>query len=148
MKQVALRLMAMTLAALASELAAAEVNTVRAHYNYQMFCMGCHTPGGMGGKSVPQLRGFVGHFLKSQQGREYLVRVPGSANSALNNEQLAEVLNWKIQQFSQGSAPPNWQPYQAEEVGRYRRDPLLEVVEYRKALVKSLVTKDAASSHQ
>lgn len=148
MKQVALRLVVMTFAALTPELATAEINIARAHYNYQMFCMGCHTPDGMGGKSVPQLRGFVGHFLKSQHGREYLVRVPGSANSALDDEQLAEVLNWKIQRFAQGSAPPNWQPYQAEEVGRYRREPLLEVVEYRKALVKSLVTNDAASSYR
>jgi cytochrome c553 len=147
MKQVALRVALLVSTALASGLAAAEINMARAHYNYQMFCMGCHTPDGVGGKSVPNLKGFVGHFLKSQQGREYLVRVPGSANSALDDEQLAEVLNWKIQRFAEDSAPADWQPFEAEEVGRYRQDPLLEVVEYRKTLVRDLLTKNAANSH-
>jgi cytochrome c553 len=142
MKRCALRFAVIAATVLAPGLATAEINMARAHYNYQMFCMGCHTPNGIGGNSVPKLKGFIGHFLKSQQGREYLVRVPGSANSALNDEQLAEVLNWKIQRFAEGSAPPNWQAFQAEEVGRYRQDPLLEVVEYRKTLVRDLMAKN------
>ena len=146
MKQSAFRF-AVIISLLASGLATAEINMARATYNYQMFCMGCHTPDGMGGKSVPKLKGFIGNFLKSQQGREYLVRVPGAANSALNDEQLAEVLNWKIQRFAEGSAPPDWQAYQAEEVGRYRQNPLFEVVEYRKSLVKDLMAENAADSH-
>ena len=123
-------------------LQAADINEKRAKFNYQMFCQGCHTPDGVGGKSVPKLKGFMGHFLKTQKGREYLVRVPGAANAPLDDNLLAEVLNWKLLQFSEGSLPLKWTPYTGEEVAEYRKDPLLEVVEYRRLLVKDIMGDD------
>ena len=110
----------------------------RAKYHYQMFCQGCHTPDGMGGQGVPRLKGHVGHFVKSQRGREYLVQVPGAAFSVLNDAQLAEVVNWTIREFAADSEPESWKPYSGEEVGKYRRNPLLEVLEHRKALLAEL----------
>lgn len=114
------------------------VDTARAKFNYQMFCQGCHTASGEGHKSVPQLKNHMGYFLKSQKGREYLVRVPGSANAALNDQQLAELLNWMIVEFSEDSLPDSWQTYSAHEVADYRKEPLNEVINYRKNLVKEL----------
>ena len=110
----------------------------RAKYHYQMFCQGCHTPDGVGGQGVPRLKGHVGHFVKSQRGREYLIRVPGAAYSVLNDAQLAEVINWTIREFAADSEPESWKPYSGEEVGNYRRDPLLEVLEHRKTLLTEL----------
>ncbi|NIB42613.1 cytochrome c, class I [Pseudomaricurvus alkylphenolicus] len=104
-----------------------------------MFCQGCHTIDGVGGRSVPKIKGFIGHFPKYQKGREYLVRVPGSANSVLDDAQLAEVLNWMILTFGENSIPSDWKPYEAKEVGEYRQDPLMEVLDYRKLLVKELM---------
>lgn len=115
-----------------------KINEQRAKFNYQMFCQGCHTGDGSGHKDVPTLKGFMGHFLNSQEGREYLVRVPGSANSALNNEQLAEVLNWMLVNFAEQSAPNDWQAFEVDEVTEYRKAPLFEVINYRKQLVQSL----------
>ena len=109
-----------------------------AKYNYQLFCQGCHTADGSGNKSVPSLKNSMGVFLKSQAGREYLVRVPGSANSALGDADLAEVLNWMLQQFSGASLQSDWQKYQIDEVGKYRKNPLFETVEHRKKLLESL----------
>ena len=118
-----------------------DLNNDRAKFNYQMFCQGCHTPDGTGGKSVPKIKNFMGYFLQNKLAREYLVRVPGSANSPLNNEQLAEVLNWMIIEFGGKSIPKNMQYYTRDEVGKLRLQPLFEVVEYRKNLIKQLSVK-------
>lgn len=117
---------------------AEEINDKRAKFNYQMLCQGCHTPDGSGFKGVPQIKGFIGNFLVNQKGREYLVRVPGSANSALNDKDLAEVLNWIIFEMGGTSTPNNLQRYTAEEVAKLRKNPLFEVVEYRKQLLLEL----------
>jgi hypothetical protein len=118
--------------------AANEGASDKVHFNYQMFCQGCHTPDGTGAKSVPQLKGHVGTFLQTQEGREYLVRVPGSATSALDNEELADVLNWILTEFSGDSLAENYEPYTEGEVGRLRRNPLNEVVLYRTNLLADI----------
>lgn len=114
---------------------AGDVNYQRAHYNYQMFCQGCHTPDGSGAMSVPQMKGHVGYFLEIPRGREYLVRVPGSATSALDDEQLAEVLNWILLEFAGDSMAPDYRQYTSTEVGQLRQAPLNEVVQYREQLL-------------
>jgi len=116
----------------------------KVHFNYQMSCQGCHTPDGTGAKSVPQLKGHVGIFLQTQQGREYLVRVPGSALSALDNDELAGVLNWILIEFSGDSLAENYEPYTAVEVGRLRRNPLNELVLYRTKLLADITRRTGA----
>jgi hypothetical protein len=113
----------------------------RAEFNYRMFCRGCHSPDGSGRNSVPTMKNFVGHFLSSQEGRDYLVQVPGSANAALDDEQLAQVLNWIILNIGGDSAAENFKRYSAAEVGELRKNPLFEVVEYRKRLVAKMNSK-------
>ena len=136
MKPLALtRLLLLLVANAAVAELSADINETRAHYNYQMFCQGCHTPNGMGGESVPRIKGFIGHFMTLPEGREFLVRVPGSANSTLDDEQLAEVLNWMIVRFGGDSVPADMTPYAADEVGRLRQDPLYEVDRHRADLV-------------
>lgn len=110
----------------------------RAHFNYQMFCQGCHVADGSGHKSVPELKGFIHHFLASQQGREYLIRVPGAANSALDDAQLAEVMNWMLNNFGDTASMQKWRPYTSDEVAKYRKHPLNETVKYRENLLASL----------
>ena len=120
---------------LGASLQAEELNPARAHFHYQYYCQGCHTPDGVGGRSVPKMKDHVGTFLQSQRGREYLVRVPGSATSAMNDAELAEVLNWIILEFSGPSADDSFQRYTAEELGRLRQSPLNEVDRYREQLL-------------
>lgn len=117
------------------------MNIDRAKFNYQMFCQGCHTPDGTGGKSIPKIKDHIGYFLQNQVAREYLVRVPGSANSSLNDEQLAEVLNWMIIELGGKSVPTDMQYFTTSEVGELRQAPLFEVVEYREKLVEQLSVK-------
>lgn len=119
-------------------ISAETINEQRAKSNYQIFCQGCHSPDGSGNRGVPQMRGELGDFLLFQEGREFLVRVPGSANASLNNQELAELLNWMITTFGEKSIPSNWQHYTREEVEKLRKNPLMEVFHYRKELIKKV----------
>lgn len=119
---------------------AGEMNWQRAQFNYQMFCQGCHTPDGSGARSVPRMKDHVGYFLTTAQGREYLVRVPGSATSALDDEQLAEVLNWIILEFAGNSSSEDYDRYTSVEVAQLRRRPLNEVAQYRAQLLVEIAS--------
>ena len=78
--------------------------------------------------------------LETRAGREYLVRVPGSATSALTDRQLAEVLNWIIIEFAGDSADPDFAPYNADEVRALRKTPLNEVEYYRVQVLTEIAT--------
>ena len=125
---------------LASAAPADNMNRQRAHFNYKMFCQGCHTPDGVGANTVPRMKDQVGYFLETRARREYLVRVPGSATSALDDEQLAEVLNWIIQQFAGDSADESYERYTPQEVGQLRQQPLNEVEQYRTQLLVEIAS--------
>jgi hypothetical protein len=104
------------------------------HTDYLLYCRGCHlhTGDAVPSASVPSLRELA-PLLRSQEGRDYLVRVPGVAQSGMNDERLAAVLNWVLQNFNGDSLPDGFRPYTAEEVGRARprvlADPLGERAE-------------------
>ena len=111
----------------------------RARINYMLNCQGCHLPAGEGVQgAVPRMKGYVGNFLRVPGGREFLVRVPGSANSAIDDAQLAELLNWMLVTMSPGELPEPWQRFSAEEVGVLRRSPLREVEAVRAELVQRI----------
>ena len=117
----------------------APVNSERARLNYMLNCQGCHLPDGAGvGDAVPRMNGFVGNFLHVPGGREFLVRVPGSANAALDDASLAELLNWILLTMSPDELPSSWVPFTAAEVGELRSAPLREVETVRARLVQSI----------
>ena len=112
----------------------------RARVNYMLNCQGCHGAEGLGTAdgSVPVMKDFVGRFLLLPQGREFLVRVPGSANAALTDQRLAEVLNWMLPQISRAQIPADFVPYSAAEVARLRARPLADVNAERDRLLGQL----------
>jgi mono/diheme cytochrome c family protein len=131
--------LALLIAGAAHADADAPVDAQRARLNYMLNCQGCHLPDGSGVEdAVPQMNGFVGNFLHIPGGREFLVRVPGSANAALDDASLAELLNWILVTMSPAELPPSWMPYTAAEVGKLRSAPLREVEEVRARLVQSI----------
>ena len=127
---------------------AAEVNPQRAQFNYQMSCQGCHAPDGSGAGSVPRMRDQVGMFLNTREGRDYLVRVPGSAVSALGDAELAEVLNWIVAEFAGDSLTVAFEPYTEHEVGLLRQQPLNEVVQYRAQLIAEIASTNVGDRKQ
>tara|TARA_R110002110_G_scaffold157570_1_gene354489 strand:+ start:38112 stop:38537 length:426 start_codon:yes stop_codon:yes gene_type:complete len=122
---------------------AAADDSRRVVFDYQMNCQGCHTPDGSGSGSVPAMKGHVGVFLQSEAGREYLVRVPGSATSALSDERLAAVLNWIVYEFAGDSLQSPFTPFTAAEVGPLRKNPLNEVDDYRGHVLRAIAGADA-----
>lgn len=132
------RIFIMLVGLLAGITQASEYDEKQVLFNYQMFCQGCHTPDGVGARNVPRLKDHVGVFTTTPEGREYLVRVPGSATSSLDNGDLAAVLNWIVVEFAGTSFNQAFEPYTADEVGRLRQHPLDEVVQYRAELLSEI----------
>ena len=122
-----------------AEIAGVE-NVHRAQLDYMLNCQGCHGPTGAGtlDGSVPKMENFVGHFLSVPDGREYLIRVPGSANAPLSDNRLAEVLNWMLWRISSDELPADFLPYTESEVGKWRKEPLQDVVEHRATLIERI----------
>ena len=58
--------------------------------------------------------------------------MPGSSQAPLTDEGLAAVLNWIMDSFYDADGLT---PYSAEEVGRYRAEPLLDPLKQRERLL-------------
>ena len=95
----------------------------RARINYMIHCQGCHLPEAVGfvGK-VPRMKDFVGYFLHSREGREFVIRVPGVATSSLPDDELTEMMNWLLLTYSVEQLPWPFVPFSAEEVAVLRTD--------------------------
>ena len=107
--------------------------------NYILNCQGCHLPDASGSPGlVPRIKDFVGYFLQVEGGREFIVQVPGSANAPINDQELADVLNWMLHEFSKKEIPQDFAPYSAEEVGRLRQKPLVDVNGSRARLIEKI----------
>ena len=131
-------LLALALAAATAVADPASVNAERARINYMLNCQGCHLPDGGGVGDIPQMKDFVGNFLKVPGGRAFVVQVPGSANAALDDAALAELLNWMLLEISAAQLPENFEPYTAAEVGQYRASPLSDVNAVRLPLIQKI----------
>ena len=90
------------------------------------------------------MKGLVGRLLRAPRGREYLVRVPGSAQSELTDAELAGVLKWIVSQYS-GDPVEAFERFDAEEVARHRRTPLTDVESRRRELL-SFVPPETGTS--
>lgn len=111
----------------------------RAHVNYMLHCQGCHLPEAQGfeGK-VPPMKDFAGYFLHSGEGREFLIRVPGVAQSALNDGELAELMNWLLVTFSAEQLPDRYVPFTDDEVASLRQDPVIDPATSRELILNRL----------
>ena len=109
------------------------------HVLYMLHCQGCHQSDGSGlPGAVPALAGSLARFLSVPGGRAFLVQVPGSASSPLSDPDLAAVLNWMVARFGPAAEAAAAAPYTAEEVGRLRADPLVDVEATRRALIAEI----------
>ncbi|MFV0282445.1 MAG: cytochrome C [Castellaniella sp.] len=97
-------------------------SSTSAYKDYMLNCGGCHRFDGEGvaRNAVPSFRNSVGLFTHLPEGREYMIRVPGAAQSLLDNAELANVLNWMVANFSPGAVASDFRPFTAAEVGAVR----------------------------
>jgi hypothetical protein len=114
--------------------------------NYMLECQGCHLPDGSGmAGRVPALKGEVQKFLSVPGGREFLVQVPGSANSKLSNRDLADLLNWTLVTFGQ-ARPGSFPPFSEGEVASLRRVKLSDIPRRRATLAAEFQAPDGSST--
>jgi mono/diheme cytochrome c family protein len=115
-----------------------EVHAESASNLYLLNCWGCHGSRGEGIKgTAPSLVG-LGDFLKAEGGRAYIIEVPGVSLSALNDAQIALVMNWVLGNLGEKHSA-DFAPYTATEVHRYRGVRLIELSKTRQALLDQLV---------
>ena len=107
--------------------------------DYILYCMGCHGPDGEGvpGRVPPVARTLV-RLMRTADGRDYLLRVPGASNAAINDAQLAGVLNWIAWNLGGGESDGSIPPFTTDEVAAHRRVPLADVKVRRTAVIAAL----------
>lgn len=104
--------------------------------DYLLYCRGCHLADGSSvPPEVPSLINAVGKLLALPGGREYIVRVPGVAQTDMNDAQLAAVLNWIVTEFNSQTTPKNFAPYTAAYIASVRSNVLVDPLKYRADLV-------------
>jgi hypothetical protein len=110
--------------------------SVSAYKDYMLNCGGCHRYDGEGvaRNAVPSFRNSIGLFTRLPEGREYMIRVPGAAQSQLGNAELADVLNWMVVNYSLDELAPDFKPFTAGEVGAVRPYRFDDVVVVRRQL--------------
>jgi mono/diheme cytochrome c family protein len=135
------------LAALAS-MAVAGFARGNPEQDYMLDCRGCHgaDAAGIPGK-IPPLAGSVARFMRAPEGRNYVLRVPGAANSALSDAQLAGVLNWLAERYPAPDVP-RVAPFTLEEVTRTRHIPLADVQATRREVLRILGASGTAPAAQ
>jgi hypothetical protein len=126
MDPTAMSVMAALLFAAAISAAPAMPELTAPESDYVEYCSGCH---GMQGNSapaeIPVLRDRVGYFMCTRDGRDYLIRLPNVAYSAItDNQELADMMNFVVFGLGGASAPKGTKPFTAAEVKRLRADAL------------------------
>jgi hypothetical protein len=113
--------------------------------DYMLYCMGCHgsQAEGVPGK-VPPLAHALGRYMRTPAGRNYVLRVPGAANSALSDDQLAAVLNWVAQSFDADALSSSVPLFTPAEVTGVRHSPLASVLAARREVVRDLAATGTA----
>lgn len=119
-----------------------------AQSDYVEYCSGCH---GMQGNSapadIPVLRDRVGYFMCTKEGRDYLIRLPNVAFSAItDNQELADMMNFVVFGLGGSSAPKGAKPFSSAEVARLRANALTtqSLIAARARVVTQLIASCAA----
>jgi mono/diheme cytochrome c family protein len=112
---------------------------------YLTHCGGCHGIEGISAPgAVPTLRGLTGSFLCTQQGREFIIRLPDVGLATLSDRELTDVVNFVAFDIGApvaGGRPTR--PYTVAEVARLRRQPLTDtgLTAYRNQVVAGLAVR-------
>jgi hypothetical protein len=110
--------------------------------NYQLRCMGCHLADGSGQAGrVPSIRRSLVLFSAFSAGRNYVIRVPGVAQSPLSDEDTAALLNWMARNLSDLAPAAGFTDYSGTEIHGLRAHPLTTVRALRAQLWKTATAK-------
>lgn len=115
---------------------------------YLQHCGGCHgVQGTSAPREVPSLRGQVGNFLCTAEGRAYLVRLPNIALAPVSDQMLADVMNFVVFDIGAASgASADARRFTPAEVAQLRARPLTDtgLADYRARIVNDLIRRCGA----
>ncbi|GGG53361.1 hypothetical protein GCM10011403_08150 [Pseudohongiella nitratireducens] len=122
--------------------ASAKAVAAKPAFDYLLHCAGCHLEDGVGmvDAGIPDLNEHTGNFATMEEGRAYLIRVPGSSQSPLSDADLAVLLNWMVDRFAPGVEA---EPFTEEEVTAHRRNRMHNPPEERAVLVEKIQAASA-----
>ncbi len=111
-----------------------------AQVNYVLRCSGCHGTDGSGDSAagIPDLRNSVGAFADDDDGRTYVLHVPGVANASLSDREIAAVINYVMQSWGGTSLSVRFVAFTPDEVAARRARPVDDVVRFRREIVGRL----------
>lgn len=112
--------------------ASAAAGASHAYQDYLLRCSGCHGAdrSGVPSRGVPSLRqADLALFLRTPAGRAFLAQVPGVSESPLNDDEVADVLNWLL------AGTPSLRRYTPSEIREDRRHRLVDVEKARSRVV-------------
>ena len=111
---------------------------------YLIHCSGCHRADGSGSLrgGIPDLRGYVGSFGRVDNGRTYLMHVPGVVGSGLDNADIAAVMNYIFERWADAPASDPVPLFTAAEVAQLRKRSVPDVVKARRRVVHELKARD------
>jgi hypothetical protein len=113
------------------------------------YCSGCHGLNGDGGgatSGIPKFRDFVGAFAGDELGRTYVLHVPGIANTGLDADTIAAVVNYVMTTWGGASLPQQFRAFTKMEVETRRRYPVSDIVALRREVVVRLRAKGIATA--
>ena len=114
----------------------ASANNLTAGTDYVLRCSGCHGTDGSGHEAagIPDFRNQVGVFAEDNEGRTYLLHVPGVVNSSLDNDRIAAVLNYIMRTWAGASLKMALQNFTSQEVAARREQVVSDVVAMRRQI--------------
>ncbi len=71
---------------------------------------------------MPSLRNDIGYLIDSDEGRGFMVRVPGVTMVPISAEAVVDLLNWIVVTFDSDGG--EFEPFTLDEVIAGRADPL------------------------
>ena len=125
--------------AVLSAMVPAQAQQRGARVNYILRCSGCHGLDGTGHEQggIPAFPGYVGSIIDDDEGRTYLMHVPGVVATGLNDREIAEVMNYVA---SQWGGNPAFDRFTEEEVRVRRATAVADAVEFRRILARRLLS--------
>lgn len=131
------RLLPGLLAALVLLPQAGHAGELSARANYLLRCSGCHLADGEGlpKSGIPAFPGYVDALAADDQGRTYMLHVPGVAGASLSDGETAAVLNYVVETWG---TPKEVRPFTAQEVAARRAVEVEDVVRLRREIAARL----------
>ena len=110
--------------------------------NFVLRCQGCHGADarGIAGR-VPALADTIGPLMRVASGRDFLLRVPGAANSALSDAALADVVNWLVERYASQLSSDETRVFTAADVASARGRPLTNLRVIRQQIAVELAAR-------